>query len=125
MAMIITLEKSDVVACHRVGPEKRGEPPTLIARFASRDLKVQIFMGKKTFESYVKVFINEDLTTLRFKLFHYIKSMDSVKSVTTRDGKMLCQTKNGRKEVVENPDDLFKLGVNNITYTDFGLFDME
>jgi hypothetical protein len=33
--------------------------------------------------------------------------------------------KNGRKEVVENPDDLFKLGVNNIAYTDFGLFDME
>jgi hypothetical protein len=31
--------------------------------------------------SYFKVFINEDLTTLRFKLFHYIKSMDSVKSV--------------------------------------------
>jgi hypothetical protein len=66
--------------------------------------------------SYDKVFINEDLTTLRFKLFHYIKSMDLVKSVTTRDGKMHCQMKNSRKEVVENPDDLFKLGVNNITY---------
>ena len=51
--------------------------------------------------------------------------MDLVKSVTTRDGKMHCQTKNGRKEVVENPDDLFKLGVNNIAYTDFDLFDME
>jgi len=75
--------------------------------------------------SYDKVFINEDFTTLRFKLVHYIKRMDSVKSVTTRDGKMHCQMKNGRKEVVENPDDLFKLGVNNITYTDFGLFDME
>jgi hypothetical protein len=87
-------------------------------------------MGKKLLKgntSYDKVFINEDLTTLRFKLFHYIKSMDLVKSVTTRDGKMHCQMKNGKKEVVETPDDLFKLGVNNIhvTYTDFGLLDME
>jgi hypothetical protein len=32
---------------------------------------------------------------------------------------------NGRKEIVDNPDDLFKLGLNNIAYTDFGLFDME
>ena len=47
MAMSITLEKSDVVACHTVGPEDRGKPRPLIARFASRDLKVQILMRKK------------------------------------------------------------------------------
>jgi hypothetical protein len=83
-----------VVACHRVGPEKMGEPRTLIARFSSRDLKVQILMEKKLLKgntSYFKVFINEDLTTLRFKLFHYIKSMDSVKSVKPAMGRCIVK----------------------------------
>jgi hypothetical protein len=55
MAMSITLEKSDVVACHRIGPEERGKPRPLIARFASRDLKVQILMRKKTLERQHKL----------------------------------------------------------------------
>ena len=98
---------------------EEGGTPYVDCTLCIQRLESSDTYGKKLLKgntSYDKVFINEDLTTLRFKLLHCIKSMDLVKSVTTRDGKMHCQMKNGRKEVVENPDDLFKLGVNNITY---------
>ena len=126
--MNIEIDKNDILACHRIGPEKRGKCRPIIVRFTSRDLKSKVLSNKKHLkgdETYVKVFINEDLTSLRFKLLQYVKNMDSVKSVSTREGKILCYLRNGRKELVETPDALFKLGVHSVKYTDFGLPDVD
>lgn len=119
--------KTDIVACHRVGV-KGTKPRTIIARFCTRDMKLQILVHKKGLKGsakYGKVFIQEDLTTMRFKLLRFTKDLECVKTVATREGKIVCFLKNGGKIVVESPDDLFKLGVNNVNYKDFGVPDLD
>ena len=58
---------------------------------------------------------------LRLKLLQYVTNIDNVKSAVTRKGKIHCIMKNGRKMTVDNPDDLFHLGVTDIDYGEFGL----
>ena len=60
-----------------------------------------------------KVFINdEDLTSLRAKLFGYAKSLDCVDRASTANGRVHPQ---GRKHVIlDTPGDLFKLGVESV-----------
>ncbi len=39
----------------------------------------------------------------------------------TTQGKIICFLKNGSRHVIENPDDLFKIGFDEVDYGDFGL----
>ena len=57
---------------------------------------------------------------LRLKLLQYVKNIDNVKSAVKRKGKIHCVMKNGKKMTVDNPDDLFHLGVADIDYGEFG-----
>jgi hypothetical protein len=112
------------VACHRVGDPEKKKPRTLIVRFVSTDLKFKFFTNKKKLQDcpeLKKVYINEDLTVLRLKLLQYVKNIDNVKSAVTRKGKIHCVMKNGKKMTVDNPDDLFHLGVTDIDYGELGL----
>ena len=87
-------------------------------------MKGKIFANKKKLRAdpnLNKVYINEDLTTARFKLLQFIKKLDNVKNASTRDGKIICNMKNGRKFNVENADDLFHLGVTDVDYKELGL----
>lgn len=74
-----------------------------------------------------KVFINEDLTTLRSRMLGTIRKSEHVNFAYTRDGKILCNLRNDpeRKHMVtvETPDDLFKLGFESIDYDKLGLTD--
>lgn len=61
-------------------------------------MKLQILVHKKGLKGsakYGKVFIQEDLTTMRFKLLRFTKDLECVKTVTTREGKIVCYLKNG------------------------------
>ena len=121
--MEIIVKKEDIVACHRVGDAKR-KPRPLLVRVVSRDLKYKIFSNKKKLKDnpdLKKVFINEDLTQLRMKLLQYVKRIDTVKSAFTKEGKIVCIMKDGKKYTVENPDDLFNLGVDEVNFEELGL----
>ncbi|CAC5414121.1 unnamed protein product [Mytilus coruscus] len=111
-AMNVNIEKNDIVSCHRIGKEPTaGKLRSIIVRFFSRDLKYKIMSNKKVLKGkldYKDIFINEDLTMLRLKMLNMVKKHDNVKSVFTRDGKINCFLRNGRKKIIENPDDLFE-----------------
>jgi hypothetical protein len=122
--MGIEVNKEDIVACHRVGDPGKKKPRTLIVRFVSTDLKFKFFTNKKKLQDcpeLKKVYINEDLTVLRLKLLQYVKNIDNVKSAVTRKGKIHCVMKNGKQMTVDNPDDLFHLGVTDIDYGELEL----
>ena len=84
-------------------------------------------------EPYKKVWVWDDLTPLRSKLLAYCRELEQVEWVsTTHDGRLRCQMKepSGRSRrdgevgtviFVETPDDLFKLGVDTVDFSRFGL----
>ena len=128
-AMKVTVNASDIISIHRVGNKDgvSAKPRTVIVR-SSRDFKSKIFANKKVLHSqqdFKNIYFNEDLTILRFKLLQFVKKLDSVKFVSTRDGKIHCQMKDNSKIVEENPDDLFKLGVESVNYKALGLTDLD
>ncbi|CAC5384687.1 unnamed protein product [Mytilus coruscus] len=128
-AMNVNIEKNDIVSCHRIGKEPTaGKPRSIIVRFFSRDLKYKIMSNKTVLKGkldYKDIFINEDLTMLRLKMLNMVKKHDNVKSVFTRDGKINCFLRNGRKKIIENPDDLFEVGFDSVDYSALGLCDLE
>ena len=76
-------------------------------------------------EGYRNVFVNEDLTQLRGRLFAKARSHPAVENSITRDGLVICYMKDSRQHArlitLESPDDLFKLGDNSVDYEHFGL----
>jgi hypothetical protein len=73
---------------------------------------------------YKNIFINEDLTKLRFKLFQMVRKCEEVKSASTRDGNIICYLQNGTKAVISSPDDLFKIGFQDVDYQKLGLAEL-
>ena len=64
-----------------------------------------------------KIYVNEDLTPLRSKLFAEAHRCDKVKNATTREGRIifyLKDTESHRPVVLDTPDDMFKLGYDNV-----------
>ncbi|CAG2235955.1 unnamed protein product [Mytilus edulis] len=111
-AMNLKLNKSDIVSCHRVGKKGiQNNNRTVIMR-TTRDFKAKIFANKKGLHGkpdFKNIYFNDDLTTLKFKLFQIVRKLDNVKAAHTRDGKIHCILKDNSRQTVENPDDLFKL----------------
>lgn len=123
--MKVTLNKSDIVSCHRVGKigGTNGKPRTVIVR-STREFRSKVFTNKKALHGqpeFKKIY----LTAMRFKLLRLVKGLNNVKTVFTRDGKIHCNMKDNSKIVIENPDDLFKLGLDEVDYKSFGIVDLE
>lgn len=127
----VSITSDDISVCHRVGP-KPGAGATrkrpVLCRFISRRHKRAILASKKKLkdkDAYKYVYVNENLTPLRAKLFKYVRQHARVRNAHTTDGKIICFLKSTgeRDEVVtvETPDDLFKLGDTDINYEAFGL----
>ena len=93
----------------------------------NRTLKIKFLSVHKNLKNtdYKNVFINEDLIKLRFKLFQMVRKCEDVKSASTRDGKIICSLQNGTKAVISSPDDLFKLGFQDVDYQKLGLAELQ
>ena len=79
-------------------------------------------------DGYRNVYVNDDLTTLRARLFGYVRKMEIVHKAWTTDGKVMCVKKTPvgmdppRPVVIETPDDLFaRLGVTDLDFEALGL----
>jgi hypothetical protein len=53
-----------------------------------------------------------------------VRKCEDVKSASTRDGKIICPLQNGTKAVISSPDDLFKLGFQDVDYQKLGLAEL-
>jgi hypothetical protein len=61
---------------------------------------------------------------MRMRLLYLVKNSEDVKSAFTRDGKIHANLKDGSKALIENPDDLFKIGIDNVDFVKLGLADL-
>ena len=130
-----TIRPEDISTIHRTGQRRRGGNRPVFVRFVSRKKKVEVMRAKKNLkgkQGYQRVFINEDLTALRAKLLRYVKDLPTVEKAWTSEGKIWAKRKtipgqtannSGIKTVVaiENPDHLFRLGVDRLDYARLGL----
>ena len=71
-------------------------------------------------DRFKHVYVSDDLTILRAKLFSFARDHPNVKVATTSEGRILCWLKSGsgdnRLTVIESPDDLFKLELDQMDY---------
>ena len=122
--MDLHITERDINVCHRLGANKGNRTRAIIVRFFARDIKHDFLVNKNKLrnkENYRGVYINEDLTPLRSKLLQYVKRQDVVESAFTREGKVICRTRDGSRVTIETPDNLFKLGLTNEDYAALGL----
>ena len=123
----VNIEPSCISAVHRLGVKRAGKVRQVLVRFVNRESRMQYITRRKELknsEHFKDVFISEDLTKLRFKLFQLVRKLDIVKNAFTRDGKIHGVLKSGAKFMIESPDDLFKIGVDEIDNKALGLAEL-
>ena len=109
--MGVEIEEQELSVSHRLG-RKTGKPRPIIAKFVRRDTKTKMMREKKELRGlsgYRHVFLNDDLTTLRSLLVYELKRDETIKSVWTIDGRIICVQEEGGKDVktvIDSPDDL-------------------
>lgn len=123
----ITIGSDDISACHRLGPKRDGARP-IICKFVSRQTKARLMKDRKNLkgkEGFERVYVNEDLTQLRKRLLDVVKRCPRVSRSSTKDGKIFCNLRDSRPTdrpvIVQSPDDLFKLGFEDVPYEELGL----
>ena len=110
----VKLKSEEISVAHRLGKPRDGGRP-LIVRFCQRKKRNEMMINKKKLKGRErKVYINEDLTSLRATMMSLVKEQETVKNVSTRDGSILAWlTSGGRPVVVNTPDDLLKVGISS------------
>ena len=121
----VDIQPTDISSCHRLGKKREGgRSRQAIVRFISRRKRDRLYDGRfrlKGKDGMRGVFINEDLTPLRFSVLMRAKETPAVKSVSTKYGSIVCKLQDDAYKVIRSPDDLFELGVDNVQYGDFKL----
>ncbi|KAL8619926.1 hypothetical protein ACOMHN_015209 [Nucella lapillus] len=124
----------DISVVHRTGQKKKGACHVLVC-FVSRKKKREVMKNRRNLkdkESYKQVFLNDDMTALRFRLMTYIKTSGKFGRVWASEGKVFVQPKQppgasaGEKPevfVVQSPDDLFDIGLD-VDFAKLGLDDL-
>lgn len=110
----VKLKPEEISIAHRLGKPRDGGRP-LIVRFCHRKKRNEMITNKKKLKgSQRKVYINEDLTSLRATMMSLVKEQETVKNVSTRDGNILAWLNSGGRPVIVNtPDDLMKVGITS------------
>ena len=127
MKVGVEIRDQDINVVHRSG-QRGARPRIVLVRFVSRDVKHELLKKRKNFkdiEALKNVYIGDDLTPLRAKLLKKVKSLGNVRTAHTQNGIIHCNMINGSHLVVETPDDLFHLGLDEIDLDEFGLNHLE
>ena len=133
-ALGVTIQDSVINAIHKL-PSHGPARPTMavIVRLNSRKVRNDILYAKKTplnapESPFRGVFVQEDLTQPRSKLLRFIKNHENTDRARTSEGRIRVSLKNdrgaGKSVIVENPDHLFKIGLDSVAVTQFGYPDM-
>ena len=127
-AIQVRVVKESIGDIHRIG-KRGGTRPRPVVVKTNRLVKTSIFQNKKklrenekirqdnTFGERVSVY--DDLTMARRTLMKDIKEMNNVEFCYSRDGTVICKLRDGSFKHINNADDLFHLGVDNIDYSKY------
>ncbi|CAC5399555.1 unnamed protein product [Mytilus coruscus] len=113
---------------HEIGPKREGKARQVIARFVQRVPRFLLLKNRdelRKIERFKNILIAEDLTKLmyelgKFKLLFYIKKQTYA---FTKEGRIHCTLSDESKVTIESPDDLFKIGMDNVDCKALGLPD--
>ena len=121
----VEIRPEDISSCHRFGKRRDGgRSRQAVVRFLSRRKRDKLYAARfslKGKDAMKGVYINEDLTAMRHSVFMKAKEAPNIKSVNSRYGNISCKLTNGETRFVKSPDDLFDLGLDNISYSNFKL----
>ena len=120
----VAIKADNINTIHRIGPKREGKARQIIARFVHREPRYLLLKNRvdlKKTERYKNIYIAEDLTQMKFKLLYYVKKQRNVKSAFTKEGRIHCTLDDDSKVIIDTPDDLFKIGMDNIDYGALGL----
>ena len=101
-----------------------GGPRQAIVRFLTRRKRDALYQARfnlKGKEAYKGLFINEDLTSMRYAVLSRAKEAPHVTRVSTNFGNIICKLQTGEQKVLRDPDDLFEVGIDNVDYSHFRL----
>ena len=124
----VKIEKEDISAINRLG--RRGgrggqkPPPRPVLAKIKHAVKQNVMVNKKELkEKKSKVVIMDDVTSARRKLLKHVKDLRSVQFAYIKDGVVVAKQTSGTFSRIENADDLFHLGEENIDYRNFYTLD--
>ena len=108
------VSRADISVAHRLKAKVQGIHQVIV-KFTSRHAKEDFYKAKKKLKDVgdgKSIFINEDLTSLRFKMLQAAKTCVGYRNVTTHNGKILVWKIDTTTPVsITRPEDLRKLGV--------------
>ena len=111
------LQEQDIDVSHRLNKPRNapeGEPRPIIVRFMTRTDRYRVISERKTLKKYnednrKKIYINEDLTTYRARLFKTTRSLQArkyFKQAWTYNGNIKVTTQNGVVKPISTIDDI-------------------
>ena len=130
--LAVEVTKSDINAIHPL-PSPPGRGRIIIVRLNSRKVRNNILYSKKAARNtegcaFRGVYIQEDLTKQRSKMMKFLKNDDNMERIRTSEGRLQVSLKvdkgAGRRVLIENPDNFFKLGIDDVSPSQFGYNDI-
>ena len=121
--MGVVIPEGAINVVHRSG-QKGAKPRQILCIFVTRECKTDLLKKRKELkdmDEYRGVYLYEDLTPLRARLLRMVKANNAVKGASTRDGIIHCYMRDGSHIRVETPDDLFKIGCDDVDLKEPGL----
>ena len=124
----VDLKEVEISSCHRFGKKSADRTRQTFVRLNNRRQRDRFYDARfalKGKDGCEGVYINEDLTPMRYAVLRAAKSSSTVKRVSTKNGNIVCKKKDDEYVTIASPDDLFEIGFNDINYKDFKLHFME
>ena len=125
-AVGVGMSPADISSCHRFGkrPAPGGKARQVFVRFANKRKRDALYDARFKLKGNLDhkgVFINEDLTSMRYALLMAAKKAPLVKGVSSKHGSIVCKMTDNSHMVLRTPDDLFNVGLDDVNYRDFQL----
>lgn len=129
----VTVEGTDINTIHKLPARAAADKMAVIVRLNNRKVRNDLLYAKKAplntpDNPFRGMFIQEDLTQQRSKLLKFVNAHANTEKTRTSEGRIRVTLKEdrgaGRNVTIENPDDLFKIGVDDVDVTNFGFPDL-
>ena len=118
-ALKVDMCKTDIDSCYRVRKPKPGRERKIVVEFASMSARHDLFMKRRRLRNkkmWNGIYINENLTPYREKLFYHARRFARaklIKSADTQDGNVYVIDNSGKKHMIIASEQLTVFGVPN------------
>ena len=120
----IELKGADISSCHRLGKKSGDKSRQTFVQITTRRKRDALYNARfslKGKDGCDGIYINEDLTPMRYAVLRAAKRSEMVKRVSTKHGNVICKMTNDDFITISSPDDLFDVGLDTIDYKEFRL----